>query len=101
MARRAEVVRAGTAAEAALGGDEYGIAPALDRLAKDLLRHTVRVAVGRVEPAAAGLEADVDHAPRLGDVRRAPRLEEFIAAAEGAGAERECRNHEARCAELP
>ena len=33
---------------------------------------------------SAGIQADVDQPRRLGDVGRAPRLEELVAAAEGA-----------------
>jgi hypothetical protein len=47
-ARIADLVRAGPAAEAALGRDQDFGAPSLDRLAEDLLREAVRVAVGRV-----------------------------------------------------
>ena len=100
VARGADVVRSRPAAEGALGRDEHLVAPALDRLAEDLLGQAVRVDVGRVEHRDAGLEADVDEPRRLGDVARAPGLEELVAAAEGAGAEAERGDLEARAAEL-
>src|SRR5690349_185060 len=91
----------GTAAEAAFLRDRHGLPAAFDRLAEDFLRESARVAVGGVEHVDAGFKADVDQSLGLGDVARPPGLEEFIAAAEGTGAEGERRNHEARCAELP
>ena len=98
--RRAEVVRPGTARKAALGRNQQFVAPALDRLSEDLLRQAARIDVGRIEHGQSRFEADVHQAGGLGDVAAAPGLEEFIAAAEGAGAQRECRNFQAGSAEL-
>ena len=74
-----------------LGGDEHLVAAALDRLAEDLLGQAGGIDVGRVEHGDAGFEADVDQPRGLGHVGRAPGLEEFAAAAEGAGAEAQAR----------
>src|SRR5204862_740779 len=93
MARRAKVVGAGTATEAALRRDENRLAPALDGLAEDFLRQAARIAIRGIEHVDAGLEADVDQALRFGDIACAPGLEEFVAAAECAGAEREGWDH--------
>ena len=101
VARRADVVGAGAEAEGPLGGDDHLVAAALDRLAQDLLGHAVRVDVGRVEHGEPGLEADVDEPRGLGDVARAPGLEELVAAAECAGAEAQDGDLESRTAELP
>ena len=53
----------------------------------------------RVEHVQAGFKADVDQRRRLGHVGGAPGLEEFVAPAEGAGAEAEHGDLEARSAE--
>ena len=75
-ARRADVVRAVTAAERALGRDQYPVAAAGDRLPEDLFRLSLRIDIGAVEHRQAGVETDVDQACRLLDVARAPGLEE-------------------------
>ena len=59
-----------------------------------------RVDVGRVEHGEPGLEADVNQPRRLGDVAGAPRLEEFVAAAERARAQAQHGDLETRAAEL-
>ena len=56
--------------------------------------------VGGVEDIDAGVEADVDEARGFGDVGVAPGLEEFVAAAERAGAEAENGDLQTRIAEL-
>ena len=89
----------GPDAEGPLGGDEHLVAAALDRLAEDLLGQPARVDVGRVEHRQPGVEADVDEPRGLGDVARAPGLEELAAAAERAGAEAQDGHPESRSAE--
>ena len=92
--RGAEVVGAIAHGEEGLGGDEDLVALSLESLAENLLRQAVRVAVGYVEEVHAGIEAEVDHAPRFVDAGVAPRSEEFVATAKGCGAETERRDLE-------
>src|SRR5262249_9205499 len=99
-ARAAHVVRARSDAERPLRGDDDLIAAALDRLTQDLFGHAVGVDVGRVEHGQAPLEADTAERGAPGAAAGAPRLEEFVPAAEGAGAETEDRDLESRTAEL-
>ena len=71
-ARRADVVGPVAEAEGRLGRDENLVAAALDRLAEDVLGHAVGIDVGGIEHRDAGVEADIDHAARFGDVGRSP-----------------------------
>jgi len=100
MARRAHFVRPVAHPEGGLGRDQHLVAPALQRLAQDLLRHALAVDVGGVEEIDPGLKTQIDHAAGLGDIGAAPALEELVGAAEGGGAEAEHGNLEAGSAEL-
>ena len=93
--RRADVVRPGAMAEGGLGRDEHPAAAAGDRLAENLLRLAVRVHVRAIEHGQPGVEADVDEPRGLRGAGRAPVLEELVAAAEGAGTERQSGHEEA------
>src|SRR5215471_10079860 len=99
LARRAEIVRPLPHAEARLGRDEQPVAPAGDGLAENFFGQAVGIDIGRVEERRAGLERDVDEARRLLELGVAPGPKEFVAAAEGRGAEAEDRHLEAGPAE--
>ena len=71
-----------------------------DGFAEDVFGEAVGVDVGGVEEVDAGFDADVDEAGGFCDVGGAPGFEEFVAAAEGAGAEAEDGDFEAGVAEL-
>ena len=83
----ANVVDVGADSERGFGGDEELVAAALDGLAGDFFGEAVGIDVGGVEHVEAGVEADVYEAGGFGHVARAPGFEEFVAAAECAGAE--------------
>ena len=100
MAGRGDLVRPFAGLEGGLGGDDEGIAPALDGLAEDFLRQTVRIDVGGIEQIEPGLEIDVHEAGRFRDVGATSSAEKFAAAAEGAGAKAEHGHLQARAAEL-
>src|SRR5215471_4875025 len=99
MSRVAAIVRARPHREGGFGRDDDLVAASRDGLAEDLFGHAGGVDVSRVEHVDTGFEADVDEACRFGDVRCAPGIEEFTAAAEGSGAETEDWNFESGCAE--
>ena len=86
-ARRADVVGAVAHGEEGLGGNEDLVALSLDGLAENLFGQAVGVAVGDVEEVDAGIEAEVDHAPRFVHAGIAPRGEELVATAKGCRAE--------------
>jgi hypothetical protein len=100
IARGAEVVGAVAHGEGGFGGNEDAIAFAGDGFAEDFFGKATGVDVGGVEKIDAGFEADVDEARSFRDVTAAPGFEEFVAAAEGAGAETENGNLQAGMAEL-
>ena len=86
--------------EGGFGGDEQAIAFAGDGFAEDFFGDAVGINVGGVEEIDAGVEADVDEAGGFGDVAAAPGFEEFVGAAEGAGAEGENGDLKSGVAEL-
>lgn len=83
VARQALGVRPVADAHAHLGGDQHvALAPAAERLADDLLGEALRVGIRGVEQVDAGIDAEIDEAGRLGELRRAGGRE-GAAAAEG------------------
>jgi len=58
-------------------------------VAEDFLGNAARVDVAGIEHVGAGFDADIDEAAAFGDVGGADGFEEFVASAEGAGAQRE------------
>ena len=90
-ARQAGVVGTVAHREAHLGGERDAVAPALDRLADDLLRRALRVDVGGVHERHARVEAEVDLAPRGLHVELAD-VGELPGAAEAHGAETQHRD---------
>ena len=99
LARGAEVVGGVAQREKGFRGDEELVALAVDGFAEDLFGKAVGVAVGSVEEIDAGVEAEVDHAAGFVGLGRAPGFEEFVAAAEGCGAEAEGGDFESGAAE--
>ena len=73
----------------------------LDGGPEDALGFAGGINVGAIEHRDAGLEADVDEAPRALLVGRAPGLEEFALAAERSAAVAQNRHGKARCAQSP
>ncbi len=100
VARRAEIVRAGADREGRFGRDQCLVAAPLEGEAQDLLGRAGGIAVGGVEEIDPGLQTQIDEARRFGDIGAAPALEEFVGAAERAGAEAEDGDLEAGAAEL-
>src|ERR1700744_4226417 len=70
-----------------------------DGLAENFFALAIGVDIGGVEEVAAGLHADVDEMASAFGLGVAPRGEEVVAGAEGAGAEAEFRDFEAGAAE--
>jgi len=100
MTRRTDVVWAIACAQCDLGGNNRLIAPAFQRRAENRFGRTIRIDVRRVIQVDAGVEADVDEAFRLRDIGVAPGAESGPLATEGAGAEAEHGDLEARMAEI-
>src|SRR5450432_2753566 len=72
MAGRTDVVRPFAGLEGRLGGDEDGIAPALDGLAEDFFRETARIDISGIEHVEPSLETDVHEAGCFRDVGSSP-----------------------------
>jgi hypothetical protein len=87
--RRSDVVWTRTVPETGLRGNQHPIAPPGDRLAQNLLRQPVGIRIRAVEHRQPGVKANVHEARRFLCAGVPPVLEEVIAAAECAGAERE------------
>ena len=98
-AREAGVVRAVAHRHARLRGEHDPVAAALDGRADDLLRDAAGVDVGGVDGRQPAVEAEVELARRLLEIRRA-HVGELAAPAEGHRAEGEDRDAEAGGAEL-
>jgi hypothetical protein len=100
MARGADIVRSVPRAQRELGRQDDLVAPAPDGRAEYRFGSAARVDVGAVEQVDAGVETDVDDAARTRDIGVAPGAEQRAFAAEGAGAEAEGRDLEARVAQI-
>jgi hypothetical protein len=100
IARRADIVGTVAHGEGGFRGDENAVAFAGDGFAKDFFGEAARINVGSVEEVGARVEADVYKARGFGNVAGAPGFEEFVAAAECAGAKTENGNLQAGMAEL-
>src|SRR5690606_32593906 len=85
--------------QAGLGGDQHRVAPALDGLAKYLLRSAVRIHVCRVEQIDAGLKADVYQASRFLGAGIAPMPQQRTGTPKRGCAEAERRDYCARVSE--
>src|SRR4051794_16650053 len=96
LPRRAIVVRACAHRHAGLRGDEHLVAPALNRLAKDLLRQASRITVGGVEHVRTSRKSYVDKLGGFLDVGRAPLSQNLAASAEGSRTEDEGRDLQPR-----
>ena len=95
VARQAFVVRPAADPHARFGGDQQVVlALAAERLADDLLRQAVRIDIGGVDEVDAGVDARVDHPLGFGKIAVADRCERACAA-EGHGAQSQCRNLQA------
>ena len=73
LPRGADVVGPITEAEGRLGRDQHLVAAALDGFPEHALGFAERIDIRGVEHRHAGFETDVQKAPRLGRVGRAPR----------------------------
>ncbi len=100
VARGALVIRPLAGGKGRLGGNQQLVAPALDGLAENFLGSALGIDIGGIEKVEFMIETEVDHAGRLFRLDLAPALEEFIVAAESAGAETEYRDLETGSAEL-
>lgn len=100
LPRRTSIVRTIAHRQAGLGRDQEPIAPGLDGRAKPFLRCAVRIDVRGIEQGDTGIETDVDQPPRFFHAAVAPGGEQRSFAAERAGAEAQCGNLEARCAQI-
>ena len=75
-----------------LGPNYIAMAPPGDGFAHNLLGTTIRVNISRIEQIYARVQADIDELASPFDIGIAPRSKEFVAAAESAGSETQCRN---------
>jgi len=95
IARGAEIIGKfgrGYSAEGGLRRDEELVASAFDGSAENFFGGSVGVAVGSVEEVDAGIEAEGDEIFCFFELGGAPGFEEFVGAAESAGAEGKFRN---------
>jgi len=102
VARGAKIIRQlgrSNAAESGFGRDEEFVAASGDGLTENFFGRSVGIPVGGVEKIDAGVEADGDELFCFVDLGGAPGFEEFVGAAEGAGAEGNFGNCEAGIAE--
>ena len=100
MTGGAEVVRAVAHGEGGFRGNEDAITFVGDGFAKDFFGEAAGIDVSGVKEIDSGVEADVDEARGFRNVAGAPGFEEFVAAAERAGAETQNGNLETGMAEL-